>query len=991
MARTMRRIGLWLLAAGIPAAGLGVGWSLSHPVLAGALTAGYATLVAALRFTGDVAGKLRERWRDRVVDGLDRLMLRWLSRFGRRYRAAMLAAMRFVDLKGLSVVGFYTPELDEVFVDVSLERRAPGQVSGGLVPSEPTVPADRLWLGDLLNRRRPLILAVIGAPGSGKTTLLRHTTRRLCGSRRGHRSVPLLLYLRDHAAAIVADPTLTLPDLARQQAGQYGASEPPGWFEQCLRKGRCVVQLDGFDEVATQADRRAVATWVEHQVVRYPRNDFVITSRPHGYRDAPISGATVLRTRNFTDEQVTMFVRAWYLAVERQASAKGARSRAASRSADLLDRLKRSPELYTLTVNPLLLTMIANVHRERGALPGSRVDLYGEICQVVLGHRRTALNLPNRLDADAKKTILGGLAFAMMGKRTSALPAPDVLAEVRSQLRRFSDDLTPEWFLADVVANGMLIEREPGTYAFAHLTLQEHLTATHIRATGAVDILIGNVDDTWWRETTLLYAAHSPAAPIVRACLDNGGTAALMLAFDCAEQDAQLERDLRCHLDDVLDDAFAADTDPDRRRVLAGVLVSRDLRQRIRIGDTAEVCGQPISNQIYALFGQVPASGEPAQPARGMWGRDVKKFVEWVNEVTSDGPTYRLPRREEIERPAVRETLAKHGVDCVWLETVEGLKPWTPVGTRMPHRIHGSDVERLVRSDLADSPQTVARLLQLGVMVTISYFDRDRAERLQRDFRGSSRNSIDAPLGLDRDISHRFASGRRTLEILDSLDDGIRAAFANAEPEAVAGVGKRLYKAVRREHKDNLPNGIAERTSSVTVDLSPIMGRALSAAVNAALDHVSAGAESPSGFARAFMWKTGMLELGSRPVGPGGISGDREPPRTEMYDLSPDSLAERIRESCAAFVELREPPAGSWLHHAIDGLREAGQGTLSTPERLTDTDATTARLLALCLASELDDGKLRRAFQEIAAGVTLRQLRERSEIPTKETIVLAVG
>jgi hypothetical protein len=862
------RIGLWLMAAGVPAVGLAVGWrwANAHPVLASALIVGYLTLLAALRFTGEVAGELRTRWRDRAVDRVDRLTLRWLSRFARRYRTAMRGAMRFVDLKGLSVVGFYTPELDEVFVDVSLERRAPGRVSGGLVPSETTEPVNRLWLGDLLNRRQPVILAVIGAPGSGKTTLLRHITRRLCRSRRGHRSLPVLLYLRDHAAAIVADPKLALPDLAREQASQYGVSEPPGWFERYLRKGRCVVQLDGFDEVATQDDRRTVASWVERQIVRYPRNDFVVTSRPHGYRDAPIAGAIVLKTCNFTDEQVAVFVRAWYLAVERQASNGDTRSRARSRSADLLDRLRRSPELYKLTVNPLLLTMIANVHRECGALPGSRVDLYGEICQVVLGHRRTAINLPGPLDADAKRIVLGGLAFAMMRKRTSGLSAPDVLAEFQPPLRQLSYDLTAEWLLADVVANGILIEREPDTYAFAHMTLQEYLAATHIRAKQAGDILAGTVNDTWWRETTLLYATRSPVGSIVRACLDDGGTTALMLAFDCAEQDARLEPELQHRLDNVLDAAVAADTDPQRRQVLAGVLVSRDLRQRIRVGDTAEVCRQPISNRIYALFGQVPVNGEPTQPALGMWGSDALMFVSWVNQVINDSPTYRLPRREEIEQPAVREALAVHGVDCVWVDADEGLEQWTRVGTRMPHRIDGSDVNRLVRSDFFDSPQTVARLLN--------------------------------PLS-------------------DSL------------------------------------GGNTMR------------------------------------FADAFMHETGMLKPGV-PMGAHGTPV-RTGPKTELYDVSPDSLAERIRKSCAAITKLRKPSAGSWLHHTIDGLRQVGHEALSTSQQLTDTDATTARLLALCLAGELDDGKLRRAFHEIAAGVTVRQLRERSEVATREAIVLAVG
>ena len=43
--------------------------------------------------------------------------------------------------------------------------------------------------------------------------------------------------------------------------------------------------LDGLDEVASADDRRVVADWVERQVAAYPRNHFVVTSRPYGLPD----------------------------------------------------------------------------------------------------------------------------------------------------------------------------------------------------------------------------------------------------------------------------------------------------------------------------------------------------------------------------------------------------------------------------------------------------------------------------------------------------------------------------------------------------------------------------------------------------------------------------------------------------------------------------------------------------------------------------------
>jgi predicted NACHT family NTPase len=216
------------------------------------------------------------------------------------------------------------------------------------------------------------------------------------------------------------------------------------------------------------------------------------------------------------------------LAMER--SATGARPeemtevrmRAAQGAEDLLGRLRQAPALADLTVNPLLLTMIASVHRYRGALPGTRADLYGEICQVMLSRRVQAKNLPEQLPWPVKEKLLGVLAFQMMTAHLRDLPREQVLEVLGPGLARNRQKVTGSDFLADVASNGLLVEREHGLYAFAHLTFQEYLAARHILANNRVDVLTRAVEDNWWRETTLLYTATADADPIVRACLDNG-------------------------------------------------------------------------------------------------------------------------------------------------------------------------------------------------------------------------------------------------------------------------------------------------------------------------------------------------------------------------------------------------------------------------------------------------------------------------------------
>src|ERR1700743_3322701 len=107
--------------------------------------------------------------------------------------------------------------------------------------------------------------------------------------------------------------------------------------------------------------------------------------------------------------------------------------RARESAARLTALLRETPALQDLAVNPLLLTMIATAHRYRGALPGSRADLYGEICQVLLSRRGQAKGLPELLSWPAKQMLLAALAYQMMRDHAPALPADRPLEGLKSR------------------------------------------------------------------------------------------------------------------------------------------------------------------------------------------------------------------------------------------------------------------------------------------------------------------------------------------------------------------------------------------------------------------------------------------------------------------------------------------------------------------------------------------------------------------------------
>ena len=755
-----RRLG-WIALAIVPPSILSAAfleWIQSHPLRAITVAASYELVIAGATFAGDVAGELRRRWRDRVVDRLDHTLRRRLSRYSRRYREFLLSSLRFIDLKGLATIGYYTPELDAVFVDVTLALRAPHQVSGDVLADVPAEVSERRSIQDFLDQPRPVVLAVIGAPGSGKTTLLRYTARQACkpGGWRG--KVPLLLSLRDHVTTVVAEPHSTLPEVVRGTLGRYAAEEPPGWFDQQLKDGRCLVLLDGLDEVARQGDRRCMVDWVDRQIKQYPGNDYVITSRPHGYHTTPLDGATVLQVRRFTDEQVRRFVHGWYLAVERHSTGtddEGVQDRAEFEAEDLLKRLRDTPALHDLTVNPLLLTMVANVHRYRGGLPGSRADLYAEICQVLLWRRLEAKKLQAELRGEQKEVLLRELAFTMMRRRVRDLTRTEVLRIIGLSLPKVSTAVTAEGFLSDVATSGLLIERENDVYAFAHQTFQEYLAAAHIREKGRKSVLAAAVGDPWWREATLLYVARADAGPIVEACLAAGSVAALALAFDCANQASELAPLLRTRLDALLTDAGNPTIRPERRRLMAAVTVTRQLRDRVRVADSGgHVSLRPIPKGVYQLFldglqargetrtpdGADPASSSTAdEPAVGVRGSDAVAFLAWLNDLVGSEVIYRLPTRAEIDHLAAHRPRDEFQLS-VWLAP-NGDEPelWTPPGSSHPHAIDRAILRQHLTTDLEDSSLLVAllltrsRILLLNLAHAIDLM-RDRALALDRAF-----------------------------------------------------------------------------------------------------------------------------------------------------------------------------------------------------------------------------------------------------------------
>lgn len=583
-------IGLFMVLTSFPAYFLLVN-ATQDPTMSVIISAIYGLVGLVGSFIGKVWERLQEKWVARAADHIDLTLSLLFSRYERTYRENMIYQHRAFDVKGLSTQGPYNLELEGVYVQLGVDPTPAGNVSANPVNSLPEnlrAGMHPIWeyIDDDNSQGRNY--AILGAPGSGKTTLLKHIALTLCAPARRRKKLdapallPLVLFLRDHAQAIKSNPALPLAQLVREQFIARQAPPPPsGWLEAYLEDGKCMILLDGLDEVADYQTRKQVVAWVEHCMTAHGKNRFIVSSRPHGYRGNPLENVTVLQVRSFAPRQVDEFINNWYLANEIMSSQKddpGVREEARRGAADLIERIRASVTLAELAVNPLLLTMITTVHRYRSSLPGRRVELYAEICEVFLGKRQQARGLPIDMTPAQKTRVLRPLAYQMMEKQLRIIGQSEALRVIAKSLSAVSPKTQGDDFLKDVEnTSGLLVERENSSYSYSHLTFQEYLAAVHVIEARLENELLRRVGNPWWHETIRLYCAQTDASQVIEACLNSSNILALSLAIECMEEAREVNPEMRARYNNVIENGVE-DADPERRRLISEAWLKRRTR-----------------------------------------------------------------------------------------------------------------------------------------------------------------------------------------------------------------------------------------------------------------------------------------------------------------------------------------------------------------------------------------------------------------------------
>ncbi|MCH9739605.1 MAG: NACHT domain-containing protein, partial [Epsilonproteobacteria bacterium] len=224
-------------------------------------------------------------------------------------------------------------------------------------------------------------------------------------------------------------------------------------------KVKTLFLFDGYDELSE-------TSLLHDAIKKYNLQNYIITSRPYGYRKSDFDVNEVFETIGFTDENVTAYIDKFF---EEQ-----------SHKTNLQNFLKQNINIKHIAYIPLMLEMICSLWREKAKTnqsflsPMTMTELYSEVIEYIFfEYSETNKTAYIQKKEDEIFDYLGKIAFEGLKRQVIVLDK-SIIKEKK------------EFFVDYVLKTGFLKSdrkhRNPlmNSYEFPHLTFQEYFSALYV-------------------------------------------------------------------------------------------------------------------------------------------------------------------------------------------------------------------------------------------------------------------------------------------------------------------------------------------------------------------------------------------------------------------------------------------------------------------------------------------------------------------------------
>jgi hypothetical protein len=406
-------------------------------------------------------------------------------------------------------------------------------------------------------------LVVKGEAGSGKTTLLQSfAVRCASGSFVGdlddwNSLVPFFIPLR----ALGSDGLPKPEDFPGLISPSISGTMPHGWVHEQLSLSRCLLLIDGLDEVS-EDKRASTRSWIEDLLGSYPDCKVIITSRPPAIPDGWLGSLdfTEIELLPMSHDDVSSFIDHWHDAVAGEEREGGAAAETRALGPVLKDRIRSDRSLRELASSPLLCAMLCAMNRDRReVLPSNRLALYEAATYMILHardeQRKIRISDLPALDFETKRDLLQEIAFWMMENGLSMADEwrlVDLVERILPRFSRIQKSVSAELIVKSLLhRSGILRSPIEEKCDFIHNAFKEYLAARAVSDGDRFGYLESAVSSNEaWREVAPMAAALTDSKRrtlFLHELIKRGDTSSSrrvmyhLLAVRCLETCTQLE------------------------------------------------------------------------------------------------------------------------------------------------------------------------------------------------------------------------------------------------------------------------------------------------------------------------------------------------------------------------------------------------------------------------------------------------------------------
>jgi predicted NACHT family NTPase len=347
---------------------------------------------------------------------------------------------------------------------------------------------------------------VLGKPGAGKTTFLKYIALQAIDDNLDEQRVPIFIGLKEWS-----DSGIPLMDYIVDQFDICDFPDARLFVTRMLSKGKCLLLLDGFDEVSNNVED--VITQIRRFSDKYSKNQFILSCRIAAY-NYYFEKFSEVEIADFTSRQIETVINNWF-------------GKGTTKAKLFFEEIKRNKSIRELANIPLLLTLLCIAFEETMEFPPNKAELYKEALDALLKKWDASRSIKRgsiygQLSLKRKESMFSRIAASTFEKKQYFLPQRVIEKLIASYIQNLQEareetlELDSEAILKEIEAqHGIFVERAKRIYSFSHLTFQEYFTARYLvdnASSGTIERLINEHlitdvhDDSQWREVFLLTA-----------------------------------------------------------------------------------------------------------------------------------------------------------------------------------------------------------------------------------------------------------------------------------------------------------------------------------------------------------------------------------------------------------------------------------------------------------------------------------------------------